>query len=554
MLRIACILALLLVLWTATAAAEPAFPTYDDDGEALTIAQFVERYIPEDMPEGLGRTEVQAALEDAGTNWVELARATGSLQRNIQHSSSMSGEPFATTADLHNIIWLIVNAPHLDRLELDSTTLGMSVAEAGRHAKGRGFDPSSELFRRYVLNYRFDDEPVTPWRIWVWKAITHEILPRERVPLDSITMEMIVKEATRDFQIVERGYFGNIGDPMGLLHSRSGSERELALVVACALRSHGYPSRFVRENRSGESWVEVYTGDPREYAGDAWMPVYPTAPERSGDVGYATELCGGRITVVTAGDAFGREQVTGRYMPQGYVKPVFTRTAPSGAVEHADFEGWAITAWNAKTGGYAPLDDLDYPSADKDYPLSAYGHTPEEGVYALGPGEYRLECGVRYPGGITHVQTLPFSLSHAEQLALTLSLDPPTDLPMAAMVEREVAIEGMRASVPAEARPETAALPSSGRYVFLVRDDSEPSVRAAELLTPLARRSSVWFRELRTDTADAAEQTLIRDVLRVEPADSLPVVIVVVDAETRLYLRGYNLNIAAWVDRALEAE
>ncbi|MDQ3024634.1 MAG: transglutaminase-like domain-containing protein, partial [bacterium] len=471
-----CVLAILLLLIPSLALAADAptspAPLFDDNGTHLTVAQFVEKYIPADMPEGLGRAEVQSALEDAGANWVELAGIISFLSpaapadlSNFEGMFEETGVELPSQEEANAIrdeefqplLWLITKAPHLDRLELTGELLSDSLMVAGEAANDRGYEKDSELWRRYVLNYRFDDEPISLWPYEFWTSIERQ------------DINVISKQVATDFTVIERGYFGNLSDPVSLLQSRAGTKRELSILIAAALRSQGYATRFVRENRSGESWVEVYSGDPQQYDASAWTPVYPTAPEKTGDVSYATELCGGRITVITAGDAFSREQVTSRYAQLVRVTPAFKR---DGTVDE-EFTGYAISAWNDKTGGYVPLDDLEYPSSDKDYPLDEAEQASGPSTFLLAPGDYRLEWGVRYPGGLSHVGTHAFTLVAGGDATIIANIDPPADLPQTALVERGL---GELSDSP--------RLMQRGRYVFLVGDGGEPSLRAADLLKP----------------------------------------------------------------------
>lgn len=564
---LALLLALLPTLLLAADAPAGAAPLFDDNGAQLTIAQFVEKYIPEDMPEGLGRKEVQASLEDAGANWAHLAHA---VRWASKFNKSKSGNPVYNPEMLAAMSWLLVNAPHLDRIEMTSNSLIETAGWSLEHSDE--FDTRSDLFRRYVLNYRFDDESCSDWRLgfgvifrdktpenqsimdaypearsargeaededylksigWTFDQEWHE-------PIFATTVDRIVFESTYGFRVIDRGYFGNLSDPISLLHSRAGTKRELSILVAAALRSQGYATRFVRENRSGESWVEVYSGDPKHYDAQAWTPVYPTAPDKTGDVSYAAELCGGRICVITAGDAFGREQVTGRYTQTSAYTPTFWGDEG----EDLDFSSYAITAWNDASGSFVPLDDLEYPASDKDYPLDETQAAPQEKQFELGLGEYRIEYGVRYPGGISHVRTKAFTLGgDFTNIKVLYLVAAPDDLPQAALVERDLGDF-----------TDSPRLMHQGRYVFLIGDGGEPSLRELDLLKDLETRNSVYYQHWRMVGASDEDRAFVKDVLKVDEAkDKLPVVIVVVDGKTTMWLQGYNLNVAQWVERALE--
>lgn len=486
--------------------------------EAEQVPPEIADYIAQDVPEWADAEAIQAALLDAGDNWGELASALSAVYPG-------ASQPW-DEVDYNNMAWLVAEAPHLDRLELTEAILVENLELANDAVVLHGYNRDSDFFRRYVLNYRLDDEPVTAWR----PELARRYAGGER------ELAALVERMAAGFAEHKRGYYGNLADPVSVDNARAGTGRELAILTAAALRSQGWGTRFVRENRSGESWVEVYTGDPVEYDPTGWTPVYPTEPSRSDDAGYAQELCGGRVAVVTAGDAFGREQVTSVYSELCAVKPRFIRA--SEPVE--DFEHWSICAWE---GGYfKALDDLGYPHSDMDYPLSA--DDSEEGeVYWLGaPGDYRLECGVRYPGGIVHYQHRDFTAEPGGEVVLTVALDAPADLPADALSERQVdwVWEG--------------ELLDPDRHLIVIYDDAEPSVRALALLEHYSDDSRVYYQAL-TMTPDSLElQDWIRENLKVKEDDLKPVVILVVDSRTVIYRRGYDLSIADWVERALQAD
>jgi hypothetical protein len=493
------------------------------------------------FPAEVDRDKLLAALKDAGQNWTELA---GALD---QVSWRFADAALADVAS-RDLAWLTLNAPHLDRLELSTQILHSHLTGALAAAEDFGYDPTSEFFRRYVLNYRIDDEPVTDWRselpmpAWWRFPFACEESEEARATVGFGNFESLRQgqvNAMQGFIIQERGFFGPEADPTSIALTYRGSKPEASLRLAAMWRTSGYATRFVSDNASGTSWVEVYNGDPKTYQPEAWLPVYPQAPERSGDPAAAAELCGGRISIVTAGDAFGREQVTARYSLTGTVQLVFTRAG----IEVKGVEGYAITCWN--NGQYVALDDLEYPVSAMDYPLDAGTPHAQDAAaqrFHLGaPGDYRLEAGVRYPGGVTDVHLLPFHVEPDTEQTLTLALDPPADLPMTALVERALGTP-----------PTETGLQPEGRYIIAVYDFSEPSLRARSLMEPFAALSSVQYIAVDSDGGDSRDEAL-RTFLGIKPDDPRPVVVVVVNGETRLYRRGYDLNIADWVRRALDS-
>jgi len=489
----------------------PIAAAQDDDPRLVEI----ESYVLADTPDWADRDAIREALTDAGGNWEELAGALSAVYPG-------ASQPY-DQQDYLNMVWLLQHATHLDRLELTSEILVENMDEALSIAGRDGWDKAGELFRRYVLNYRLDDEPVTRWR----RELRLRYAGGER------ELGALVARITAGFIERERGYYGNLADPLSVDNARAGTGRELAILTAAALRAQGYPTRFVRENLSGESWVEVYDGGPGDYDPAAWLPVYPGAPERTGEAGHAADLCGGRIALVTAGDAFGREQVTGRYSDICAVRPRFSE----GGEPQPDFEHYSITAWHE--GTFVPLDDLGYPLGELDYPPDA---TEAEGdVYYVGaPGDYRLQCGVRYPGAVVHVQTRDFEAAAGGDVLIEVALDAPADLPQAALIERTVDWRWERE----EGMPPL--------LLMVIYDDGEPSVRARALLAPFADDERVLFEE-DPYTSDCADLTdWIREDLKVTDEDEKPAVILLDGAgRTLLYLRGYDLNIADWVERAV---
>jgi hypothetical protein len=467
-----------------------------------------------EVPEWADRTAVQTALEDAGENWRELAQAL----REAGAEAGMAAEPKAA---YQSMIWLITNAPHLDRLELTSAMLTRNVEMALVAAEVHNYDSASEFFQRYVLNYRLDDEPVTDWR--------GELAQRYNAQQDPGAIAAAVAQG---FTVRERGYFGPLADPLSVDNARAGTGQELAVLTAAAVRSRGYGTRFVREGLSGKSWVEVYTGNPREYDATAWTPLYPSAPEHNGETAYAAELCGGRLALVTAGDAFGQEQVTARYSKVCGVTVEFTR----GGAAVPDYEHWSITALN--NGQIVPLDDLGYPLGEMDYPLDA-GPDGRTVYYVGAPGTYQLQAGVRYPSGIVDLLTRDFTAEPGEQLDLTLALDAPDNLPATALAERQVAL------------PPSALDPAPRAWLFVIYDDSEPSVRALELLKGYQDDPRVAYEADPYDADCPDLRELARTTLLVTDEDPKPVVVLVIDGETKLYRLGYDLSIAQWIERAL---
>jgi hypothetical protein len=306
----------------------------------------------------------------------------------------------------------------------------------------------------------------------------------------------------------------------------------------------------VREGRTGKSWVEVYTGFPDSsdsFSEDAdlWLPVYPENPQYTFDRSFANELNEDRITVITAGDAFGREQVTANYTSVGGASPTFERNGEK--VEN--FEHFSINAWY--DGHWVPVDDLQwYPEgtgAEADTSMLAGSEEVGDAqVYLLGAGDYRLVCGNRYPGGHVHVQTQDFSIAAGQITSLHVDMTPPADLPLTALVERKVNTSLL---------PEEHTTLATGIRVVLVSDDSEPSLRARNILVDTVSAHGIAIVEYplsQLQTAEGEEKNPLAAALSVNNNDEMPIVILLVDGATKLYTVGYNLSVGQWLERALE--
>ena len=97
------------------------------------------------------------ALQDAGTNWGELWNAV-KLTEGLTWSYCC---------------WLIINMPHLDRLEMTKDILLEHVRYSHATRSDLPYTAPQELFREYILTYRIGDEPVRPWRSEIWWTYKH---------------------------------------------------------------------------------------------------------------------------------------------------------------------------------------------------------------------------------------------------------------------------------------------------------------------------------------------------------------------------------------------
>jgi hypothetical protein len=179
-----------------------------------------------------------------------------------------------------------------------------------------------------------------------------------------------------------------------------------------------------------------------------------------------------------------------------------------------------------------------------DYPLDSSIEAAQQGQRFMlaAPGDYRLEAGVRYPGGVVDVKLHSFRLEAGEQQSLVLPLDAAPGLPLEAFVQRRLG-----------PLPDDPAFDPQGSYLFAVYDSSEPSIRTRELLTRFADLPGLSYVILDESTQHQRAQDVL-EWMQLKPADPRPLVVLVVKGETRLYHTGYELSIADWVQRVLEAE
>ena len=474
---------LLALCFALSAAAEPVWPP-----ETLQL-------VPEDERDALA-----AALDDAGANAPELARAVETLEAEERDAA----------------VRLIMDMPHLDRLEMTAETLVEHVAVSFEERDGT---PDS-LFFPYVLNYRIDREPVEDWRAglrerWGGEEPAEELARR-------INRDVAASVAERD-----RGFFGPVQAPLFTLSAGSGSETEIAILTTAALRAVGVPSRRVRVpalggEEGGASWIEFHDGDD-------WRPLYPLEPTAFGDTGFIEREHDENVTIVEAGAGFETELVTERYTPTARLTLAFV----SEGEPASDFEHFAVSVPNG--GGLVPLDALQA-VADGEGTFEA----------KLGNGTYVVAAGVRDGEGDPLVQMLEITLEPGDERYLAFDVSTNRKLgrvarPLVAWVVTDPSNEPDIRMLPLIAST-LGALGAQARYVALGGDAAAEAV-----LDLLGREAEVLPHE---DMPEDAPSGLLP-----EDGDETPV-IELYDASTkRIILRheGYDLNIARVIESAAGA-
>ena len=524
---------------------------------AVQAVELEGAFIADEHPEvveALGDHEfaegVLEALTDAGTNWTELWGALESLD-GITWSHGC---------------WLVVNMPHLDRLEMTRSTLLEHVRFAYATRDDLPYTVPQELFREYILTYRIGDEPVRPWRSNIWWNYV-DLVGNST----SETAQAINQWVADNLTVRERGFFGSRPDPLTIIAAGSGTESDIAGVAIAMCKTFGVPARSARVSvlggeEGGYTWLEVYSDGE-------WIPMYPDHPEAFGDMSFLEREFSNNVTVVSATAAFTNQQVTSKYTDTGIVRIYFNRNGE--AVD--DFEHFTISAWN--DGAWLPLDDLGF-DLEEDR-MTAEG---DEGFPAvLGDGFYVVQYGVRNPRGDAYIRTVPLMVDAGDEIELDLILDiPASDFDPVDLVRRNIdplpEIDFGYAAV----EPDTFNFPSAlseGYNCILIFDPTaEPSIRMVPLVIEWARGSGAsvlgigvgneiashvfWMEHVRMNDTRirffADPDGTIAEAFGQTPNDEgiltrLPCVVLFNPGQEIVYLQDeYNLSVAEGLQRAVE--
>ena len=493
---------------------------------------------------------VADALADAGTNWTEL---WGALQ------------------DLDGILyshgcWLVVNMPHLDRIEMTRNTFLEHVRFAYLTRTDLPYKVPDELFREYILTYRIGDEPVRPWRSAIWFGY-----PDLKADTMTNTARHINQWVADNLKVRDRGFYGPRPDPLSTISAGSGTAADIATVAIAMCKTFGVAARQTRISVLGEepgdrTWLEIYTDDGR------WVPMYPDNPAMFGNPRWIEHGHPHNVTVVASSSAFSNIQVTPAYSQTGTIKLNFTRNGET----VPDFEFFAISAWN--NGAWLPLDDLGF-----DLEESRMSTEEQNGFAAvLGDGFYLVQAGVRNARGDAYVQTFPVTLNADDTVELTIPLDVP--------VSEEEAVDLVQRII--DPLPEVQLnyapplglteewfprdLPA-GQYVILVLFDptSEPSVRMVPSVAAWAKNNGATLLGVGVGDPSAAAEfwsanTDGQPEIHADPDgtianafghpkdeqgkySNLPMVMLLTPERKIIYLSdGYNLAVADGLSRAME--
>jgi len=310
------------------------------------------------------RGKLGEALVDAGGNWRELAEALKEASEDQRN----------------DVVYLINEMPHLDRLEMTKATLIEHVREADEARKGMFAKALPEsLYREHLLTYRLDEEPCEAWR----KPLRERFAPivsKARGPLEAA--KLVNRWVAKNIKRCEPRYFGPEQSPRATLTRKKGTQAEIAVLTTAALRSVGLPCRMATLDGKDRddplySWLEVYSAG-------VWATLYPLDPGRFGKSPAAKF-----IPLVATSSGFKPILVTGRYTQTGKVRLVLKEKGEL----LSKFKGFSVSV--VTDGAFKPLDDLGSLFEDGELQTDSTGSFSCE----LGKGRYLAVAGKRDPDG-----------------------------------------------------------------------------------------------------------------------------------------------------------
>jgi peroxiredoxin len=352
------------------------------------------------------KDKLMNALKDAGTNWGSLAEAI----------ISVDGKK------LDDLLWQIMQMPHLDRLEATPEILLEHLEYAYKAKTDFAYKVPDDMFRQYILVYRIGYEPLTLWRKMIFERFKDMAgnTPTETAKNVNLWVFENVKERYR-------GIYGPQQAPDQVLRIELGSPTDIANLTTAILKSLGVPSRSARcrtfgGQSGGASWVEIFDGDK-------WIPLFPDDPDSFGDFEKFEKENGHNVTVVATTSAFSALQITPNYTETGIIELTFFRHG----LKQKDFEDFSIAVYN--NGGWIPLRDLGFNIEESRMSTGDEAATQ----LVLGDGTYLVEAGVRVKDGSVYVFTKQIELKAGDVVPLEIKLDPPIgDLDRKDLVAREL--------------------------------------------------------------------------------------------------------------------
>ena len=422
-------------------------------------------------------TQLDSALQDAGGN-------RPVLQQCLEQAKNLGMEDEAQ--------WLIINMPHLDRLEMDTSAF-LGHIRGARAFKDK-FD--EEIFRNYLLAYRVAEEPCENWRPELFSRFKDMGSP------DSIR-NWIAENIKIDSN---RYFFGPFPGPLSTLKAGSGSRRARCVLLVAALRSVGIPARLAKSPWPKRTWVEFYDDSGK------WQPVFFQRPDTG-------------LVLVQRG--FGWVQATGRYWPVGHLKLSFVNQGEP----DTSFEDFAIQVW---TGWfYKALDDLYWPNEN-----------PEDSqAISLPPGKYLLTWARRNPWGEPYVRVQEFRIQAGKTTELTLE----TSIPAQSISPRDLMVRKLDSLPDLELSDGSRLAPEKFPCAVAFLDQSEASVRTSR---QLASVKGLYVVEVSvfSDGSAHIDPDSLKKHLRVKQLPS--VILLNQEREPVLWTEGFEPGLASYI-RAL---
>ncbi|MDM7993142.1 MAG: transglutaminase-like domain-containing protein [Candidatus Fermentibacter sp.] len=291
-----------------------------------------------------------------------LAETPGNAVFWSEALSSGRGEMLSCMEELFSTI------PRLDRLEMNSEALMDHVIGALDSRDSWVDSMPDSLFMDFLLQYRFDDEPVTAYRT---PLMTHW---NARLADSDTTLAAVVERvrwSIGTMRVRQPDIMGGVAGPRDVLASGGGTPVELRVLLGSSLRSLGIPVRAVlgwfqgTAGREG-GWLEYWDG-----AG--WIPV--PLPSDSLPAGFDG------LSLAVAGDEY-----------------VTSELVPTGTISFSPVEGPSDSLLLAVSipcpGRYVPLDWVEL---DPSLPCSI----------EVGEGSYMVHLSRRLPTGGVRFASAP---------------------------------------------------------------------------------------------------------------------------------------------------
>jgi hypothetical protein len=309
-----------------------------------------------------------------------LAETQGNEQFWLEILGSTDGEI------LKEIEYLLETIPRLDRLEMTEAALMDHVLGAIDSRDIFYENLSDSLFRQCLVQYRIDEEPVTPYRSSLCSFWATRLAPEGAAVY--ATAEEITSWIDSNMEVHDYDYLGGIGDPVSVLHAGGGTLRELRILLCASLKSLGIASRPVQgwfSGREGGSrrWIEIWDGSE-------WIPL------ASASDSIPEDWEGLALALVPTDEIF----VTASYVPT-----VLLTTQP---IPDAQGEEWTATLSIPIEGMLMPLDWIWFDTTEPD-------------TIRVGPGPYILMVSFRRPSGAVDLWLDEFTVLPGDTLLLELS-------------------------------------------------------------------------------------------------------------------------------------